>query len=255
MFDAKRLLDAVIGAAAQLAQPSAAKGTARGKPAAPGKASDQLLETAKNVLLQNPALAQAALAGVAGLIFKGKGRGVVSALARIGGLAAIGGIAYKAFRNRQTGKPLLDLSPAATGETRDTFHALEVPKGSAFDARAQSDEDALLYLRAMIAAAAADGIVDAAERRRITQGLGEAGLDTNAARWLEDRLADPPDIEELAAAAETPERAAQVYAAARIAIDPDTVQEREFLRRLAEALTLEPSLVAQIDESAAALRT
>ena len=257
MFDAKRLLDAVVGAAAQFAQPTAGKGAAakvaKTSPA-PGRVSDQLLQTAKNVLVQNPALAQAALAGLAGLIFKGKGGRVVSSLARLGGLAAIGGIAYKAWQNRQAAKPLLDLSPLPAGETRDSFHALDVPAGSAFDAVAQSDEDALLYLRAMIAAAAADGIIDAAERKLIMQGLGEAGIDTNAARWLEERFADPPDIDELAAAAGGPEKAAQIYTAARIAIDPDTIQEREFLRRLAEALSLEPGLKARIDETAAALR-
>ena len=44
--------------------------------------------------------------------------------------------------------------------------------------------------------------------------------------------------------------AAQVYSAARIAIDPDTIQEREFLNQLAEALDLDPAVRSQIDDTA-----
>ena len=66
-------------------------------------------------------------------------------------------------------------------------------------------------------------------------------------------MTSPADVEELAALVNDPEKAAQVYAAARIAIDPDTIQEREFLHQLAEALDLDPSARAQIDETVGAL--
>ena len=67
-------------------------------------------------------------------------------------------------------------------------------------------------------------------------------------------MASPADVEELAAGVNDPDKAAQVYAAARIAIDPDTIQEREFLRiQLADALDLDPAVRAQIDEAAGAL--
>jgi uncharacterized membrane protein YebE (DUF533 family) len=59
-------------------------------------------------------------------------------------------------------------------------------------------------------------------------------------------------VEELSANVNTPEKAAQVYAAARVAIDPDTMQEREFLRQLAEALDLDQGTRAQIDDTAGA---
>ena len=50
-----------------------------------------------------------------------------------------------------------------------------------------------------------------------------------------------------------PEIADQVYAAARISIEPDTIQEREFLHQIADALDLDPEVRAQIDETAGAL--
>ena len=105
----------------------------------------------------------------------------------------------------------------------------------------------------MVAAAAADGHIDEAERARIVKGLTEAGIDPESNRWLESEMASPADVEELAAGVTDPEKAAQVYTAARIAIDPDTIQEREFLHQLAEALDLDPAVRTQIDDTAGAM--
>jgi uncharacterized membrane protein YebE (DUF533 family) len=105
----------------------------------------------------------------------------------------------------------------------------------------------------MVAAASADGHIDETERSRIIKGLTEAGIDPDATRWLDTEMASPADVEELAAGVTDPEKAAQVYAAACIAIDPDTIQEREFLHQLAEALDLDPAVRTQIDDTAGAL--
>jgi uncharacterized membrane protein YebE (DUF533 family) len=129
-----------------------------------------------------------------------------------------------------------------------------VPETSRFHPVSQTEDDALLFLRTMVAAAAADGQIDGAERSRIVKGLTEAGIDPEASRWLETEMASPADVEELAAHIDDPEKAAQVYAAARIAIDPDTIQEREFLNQLAAALDLEGAVRAQIDDTAGAMR-
>jgi uncharacterized membrane protein YebE (DUF533 family) len=61
-------------------------------------------------------------------------------------------------------------------------------------------------------------------------------------------------VDELADGVSTPEFGAQVYAAARVAIEPDTLQEREFLRGLARALDLDATLVGHIDEAATSLK-
>ena len=296
MFDAKRLLDALIGAAARIGQPAQEgqpSGTAPGpsqQGGAPadlgpqvagtvqqvtGQTPEQLLQTAKRIMEQNPGLAQAAAIGLAGLLFgKSKpGRGVSANLAKLGGLAVIGGLAYKAWQNSKAGRPLLDMggvtateaaAPAATpaplpkgqsqGEPAHTFHALDVPEGSRFHPVSQTEDDILLFLRAMVAAASADGHIDAAERGRIMKGLTEAGIDQEATGWLDREMASPADVEEIAASVNAPEMAAQVYAAARIAIDPDTLQEREFLRQLAESLDLDQALRAQIDDTAAQMK-
>jgi len=130
-----------------------------------------------------------------------------------------------------------------------------MPESSGFHPVSQTEDDALLYLRAMVAAASADGQIDEAERKRIVQGLTQAGIDAEATRWLDREMAAPADPEELAAGVTSREKAAQIYTAARIAIDPDTIQEREFLRRLCESLDLDQDLKAQIDSTAAAIKS
>ena len=321
MIEAKKLLDILLGAAAEIRQPApsqpvpgpgAGSGAAAQNGSAPagsldlppkvnetvqqvtGRTPDQLLRKAKDVMEQNPGLAQAAAIGLAGLLFgaRRRGRGLPGGLARLGGLAVIGGLAYKALQNSRAGHGLLEGTPAAAGPQGSapadpvsgsgaaqgatsgqtpaggvtepgaarspgppgSPPGLDLPQGSSFHPVSQTEDDALLYLRTMVAAAACDGKIDEAERSRITRGLIEAGIDPQTTRWLEREMASPADVEELAAGVTNPDKAAQVYAAARIAIDPDTVQEREFLRQLSEALDLDQAVQAQIDSTAEALK-
>jgi uncharacterized membrane protein YebE (DUF533 family) len=194
---------------------------------------------------------------VAGLLLGTRqGRGLARSIAGLGGLAVVTGLAYKAFQNYQAGKPLLGGSQDAAGPATPTAPAstASLRRPAAFDPAAASEDDALLFVRAMVAAASADGRVDEAERTRLVSGLAQAGLDPEARGWLERELASPASVDELADPIQTPEKAAQVYAAARVAIDPDTMQEREFLRQLAESLDLDPQLKAHIDEAASGVK-
>ena len=59
-------------------------------------------------------------------------------------------------------------------------------------------------------------------------------------------------MDEIADRVADPDAAARVYAAARLAIDPDTVQERTFLAQLAEALDLDAEVVARVEAEAGA---
>ncbi|MGJ3263301.1 MAG: DUF533 domain-containing protein [Salinarimonas sp.] len=111
-------------------------------------------------------------------------------------------------------------------------------------------DEALFLVRTMIAAAAADGVVDAAERERLAGAMREAGLDPDDRAFLDDEIAWPRDIEEIADAVTTPEQAARTYAAARLVIEPDTMQEREFLRLLAERMDLRADEIARIEARA-----
>lgn len=211
-----------------------------------GRSAQDVLAQAKAMFDKNPAMATAVLGGLGALVFgSSTGRAVVGSAARLGGMALIGGLAYKAYQNYQSGKPLLDVGNS---------ELLPPPRGTGFEPEAASQATALLFIRAMIAAAAADGAIDADERTAILGGLREAGFDQEANEWLESEMANPASIETLVEGAESPELAAQIYTAARIAINPDTPKEKDFLAGLAASLGLDAELVANIDAAASAAK-
>ncbi len=108
----------------------------------------------------------------------------------------------------------------------------------------------MLYIKTMIAAAAADGRVDASEQQKILGGLKQAGIDSEAEQFLADAFNNPASINDIAGAVTSPEEAIQVYTAARIAINPDTAQEKAFMVDLAGALGIDTKLAAHIDAAA-----
>jgi uncharacterized membrane protein YebE (DUF533 family) len=202
-----------------------------------------LAEQAKAMLQNNAGGIPAG--GLAGLALGTRGgRSVLGAAAKLGGVALIGGLAYKAYQNYQEGKPLTSFG--------EPVHA--APQGSGFAEGDHDDQErALIMLRAMIAAAAADGEIDDAERARILGNLKQAGLDDEAAGYLDQEFANPLDAGGLAGLSSTPEVAAQIYTAARLVIDPDTEEEQTFLADLSASLGLEADLVTHIDAAAASV--
>ena len=105
----------------------------------------------------------------------------------------------------------------------------------------------MLLVRAMIAAAAADGRIDEKEQQRIRGGLKQAGLEGTAQQFLAHEIKHPATVDDLAKAVSSPAQAVQVYTAARIAVDPDIEEEHEFLVALADRLGIDVNLAAHID--------
>lgn len=207
-----------------------------------GKTTGDLMTQARDMLGNNPGASAAVLGTLGALVFgTSAGRGVAASAAKLGGLALIGGLAYKAYQNYSAGKPMLANDRAV----------LPAPEGSGFEAGVASNETAILFIRAMIAAAAADGTIDEAERNAIVGGLTEAGFDPEANTWLEHEMANPASVDDLVDGATSAELQAQVYTAARLAINPDKQSEKDFLAGLAGSLGLDAELVANIDAAAA----
>lgn len=277
MFDARKLLDALVSAGSQsggqnqlggmLGQVAnmagqvlnqATGGVKQGatelnqQTGATQKASDFLRQTtgqnpadlvarAKDLAAKNPVAASVAIGGLAAVLLgTGAGRKIAGSAARMGGMALVGGLAYKAFQNYQAGRPLIDSQNAAQ----------EIQQPAALPAPSATNEQALRLVRAMVAAASSDGIVDDTERAAIVGNLKAAGIEHEAVQFLDQEFANPADPATLAAGITNPEEAAQVYAAARLAIDPDTADEQAFLQALASELQLDASLVAHIDAAA-----
>lgn len=168
--------------------------------------------------------------------------GTIAATAALGGIALVVGLALKALPGRAPRPELAHPSQAAKPPTAPP---------TLFDQSEISEDEARVMLRAMVAATGADGLVDAQERKRLDDAMAAAGISSVGRTWLEKELADPADIDELADGASGPEQAARIYAAARLAIEPDTLQERQFLKMLAEALDVPAEAVARFDKELA----
>lgn len=181
----------------------------------------------------------AAAGGLAGALLGGKG------LAKGAVAAAIGTLAYKAYKDWQAGRD--PLAPTGTAPEE-----LPSPVGTDF---LPDDADALAekLARAMVAAAKADGEVTPAEQARITSALRERGYDSSAAHVIEEELAAPLDVGRIAALATNEGEAAAIYAASLLAVDPQAPAEKGYLAMLAARLKLPPDLVAHLHGQAGTL--
>ncbi len=237
--DAAQSVDAATGATDKLSQLIE---QATGK-----KLSPDMMSQVRDMIEQNQLGAGAVAGGLGGLLLGTKsGRSITATAAKLGGLALIGGLAYKAYQNYLEGKPLIQLGEPVAAP----------PRNSAFNPNAgDPQQNATLMLRGMIAAAAADGKIDENEKKAIfgqMQAIGAA--DKEAIAFLNNEIANPADAATLAAEVQGPEQATALYTACTLAINVDTRAEQRFMLDLAESLGLEESLVEQIEAATASVR-
>lgn len=129
-------------------------------------------------------------------------------------------------------------TPLATAPTT-SLGTLPPPPPVARDLSHLSERaaEAVLLVRVMISAAAADGTIDAEERGRILARTADAGVDADTRSFLEAELAVPRSADEIAAMTR-PALINEVYAAALLAVNLDHESERLFLQRLGAGLGL-----------------
>nr|WP_321445195.1 tellurite resistance TerB family protein [uncultured Cohaesibacter sp.] len=256
MFDASKLISEFLGAG------GLTSGTQRGT-----NAGGDLLQQGKNYLSNNAGgIGGGALAGgVAGYMMGSKkGRKMAKKAATYGGLALVAGLAYKAYsdyQGKKAGVPVVDGNVGSEGKTIPaTMHAPHgtnpqlthipvVPIGSRFEVNELTERAAgfgATLVSAMIAAAKADGQIDADEHKAIFAKIEELDLSVEEKGFLFDQLNKPLDIDSLVAQVRTKEQAVEVYIASLMAIDPDTPSEQAYLTMLAARLDIEPDLTSHI---------
>ncbi len=191
---------------------------------------------------------QAALAAAVGMLMR---RGGAGRLVKVGGIAALGMMAYKAweeYQARQGTGAAGGGKPAAAGVDKAAAPA------NADDEPNDAHEQALLV--AMIAAAKADGHVDDHERAQIEQVLRDAGGDAAALlAWFDAELKRPLDAAAVAQpAANEPELASRIYLASAIVVGGNdgkvTDSEQAWLDALERALRLPDGLAASLRKQA-----
>lgn len=229
-----RRIDDATGASGQIR--SATQG-------ATGQSPDEIMNQIKDWVSKNQGGATAAGAGLGAVVLgTHAGRTLASKAIKIGSLALIGGLAYKALQNYQAGRPLISLDEAA--------HLPEAPRGTGYETAAVTHDSALLYIRTMIAAAAADGRLTQGEQDKVLASMKQAGMGDGAEEFLAKELNQPATVEELASAVKTEQEAVQVYTAARVALDVDDQANHDFLVALGTALGMDDKLMQHIDAAA-----
>ena len=169
------------------------------------------------------------------------------------GLGALAYLAYKAYQEYQKNSP--GAQSAGTGEpvpggtpTAPRGPSLGERLGSLFGSGSEAeaepepaalgDAQAMLLIRAMIAAANADGQITPDERQSIVGKLDQAGAGPEEQRVLEGELQNPRSVDQIVREVHDPETAEQVYLASRIAMNPDTGAEKAYLNLLAARLEI-----------------
>ena len=116
------------------------------------------------------------------------------------------------------------------------------------DGDAEGDEgQAEAMLKAMVAAAQADGKIDEAEQRNIMQAL-EGQLESATLDEFRAFLTHPVSMDEVVSAADDPATAFNLYLVSAMTINPDNAQEKQYLETLAEKLGISEQAVQVIEQ-------
>lgn len=189
-------------------------------------------------------------------------------VAKIGGLALVGTLAYQAWQKHKAGQAQLPPDQRATGIQGTLGGVLSnmpgvgdflggqqqqagASGGFATGPMPDTQQQNVLgsaVLVAMIAAAKADGEVDRAESQKIMGQMEQAGLTSEEKSFLLAEMARPLNIEDVVKQASTPEVAAQLYTASAIVIDQVNDRERNYLAMLAQRLNLPQGFVQQLHQ-------
>ncbi|MFK7894075.1 MAG: tellurite resistance TerB family protein [Granulosicoccus sp.] len=194
-------------------------------------------------------------AGAVALLFGSKGtRKFTKKAVKVGGTAAIGGLAYKAFTDwqasqAQQGKSVAPAAQALTsGETTLDLDQFEVGTPIASLSEIEANVRSESIVQAMISAARADGHIDAEEMQLIKNQINALGVDTEVSDFLLAELNKPVDVRAIAALADTPETAAELYMASAMVVDMDSPAERTYLDELAGAMNLDRQMVVNLEQ-------
>ncbi|MDU9034051.1 tellurite resistance TerB family protein [Pseudomonas corrugata] len=211
---------------------------------------DQLLKSGQDLLQNKAGGAQNKQTGGLGSLLSGAGGGALAVgamglllgnkrvrktggkVALYGGLAALGVIAYKAYGNWQAQQ---GRAPQTEPRTLD-----RIPP-------AQVEQHSQAILKALVAAAKADGHVDERERQLIEGEFTKLDNDQELRHWLHAELNKPLDPTDVARAAGTPEMAAEMYIASVMLVDEENFMEKSYLDELARQLKLEPGLKVELE--------
>jgi uncharacterized membrane protein YebE (DUF533 family) len=172
---------------------------------------------------------------------------------KIGALAAVGGIAWKAYQSYSQKKSAQTVQQAV--RTPASTYSPQSLSRTQFESIAEqkyeTSHEQMLLLRAMITAANADGYMDSTEQQRIFEQVSKMELSVADKASLFDELRRPLSVEQLVEQVPNPHTAVEVYAASLLAINQRQPASSIYLSRLAQLLSLPRDLVGAIHQQVA----
>lgn len=179
--------------------------------------------------------------GALGLLLGSKrGRSFGGKALQYGSVAALGAVAFKAYSDWQKSQAQATTQPnaAASHVPPHTVDRLPAPE-------VESHSRAMLL--AMIAAAKADGHLDAREQGLAEVELNRLEADPALRQWYSTQLSQPLDPAAVAQAASTPEIASEMYLVSLLVVDTTSFMERAYLDELARQLKLPAGLKLELE--------
>ena len=169
--------------------------------------------------------------GNAGASTQGRSAGGVNYAA----LASLGMMAFQAYQSWQRSQA------AAPQQAVRTVDQLSGP---------EAEDHSHAILRALIAAAKADGRIDPQEEQLIYAEIKRHASDRQLQQWLDEEVSKPLDATEVAQSAQGPGMAAEMYLASVMLVDDQQDAERAYLDELASALGIDPTLQVHLEQQA-----
>lgn len=180
------------------------------------------------------------LGGLGGLLGGAPSGGTTQA--RSGGMnyAALASLGMAAFQAYQAWQRQQATAPQQPIQTVDQL------EGSAAEAHSHA------LLRALIAAAKADGHIDDQEQQMISAEIGRHTDDPQLQQWLDAEAAKPLNAADFAEYASDPAVASEIYLASVLLVNDQQIAERNYLDALAEQLQIDPQLQLHLEQQAKA---
>jgi len=178
------------------------------------------------------------LGGLGGLLGGAPASGTTQA--RGGGMnyAALASLGMAAFQAYQAWQRQQASAPQQAFQTVDQLQGPE----------AEAHSHALL--RALIAAAKADGEIDDQEQQMISAEIGRHTDDPQLQQWLDTEVAKPLSAADFAEYAHDPALASEIYLASVMLVNDQQAAERAYLDELAGQLQLDPQLQLHLEQQA-----
>ncbi|WLH37745.1 tellurite resistance TerB family protein [Pseudomonas sp. FP2196] len=175
--------------------------------------------------------------GLGGALGGGAGTQSRSGGTNYAALASLGMMAFQAYQAWQRSQA--SNAPQQTPQTANLLAGPEI------------EEHSHAVLRALIAAAKADGRIDETEKHLISSEIGKHTEDPQLQQWLDAEVAKPLDPNEVAQSANNdPAVAAEMYLASVMLVDDQQDAERNYLDELAAALQIDPDLQVHLEQQA-----